>query len=346
MSFLASAGGGLIGAAQSAEAANNAGIAAKNAYQQWLSLNVPDPSQQALYLQQYKQTGQLNPQFEQAMKMGPSALNNVQTNPQLQSAQMQALQQLQQEGNQGGLGLQDQATQMQQQLQANSASKGRNDAIMQQFAQQGQGGSGMQLIAQLQNAQNANQNQAMTSLQSAANARQRALQSVAGAGQLGGQMEAQQYSQQANAARAQDAINQFNTQNAQNVQNSNVNSANQAQQYNLGLQQQIANANTGLSNQQQAYNKGLLQSNYEDQLQKTQGAGNAAMGYANQQQGQAANTANMWSGIGSSTGKGIAGYNQDQNNSYQSGSGGSLAGTGYGSAPSAGSQGVTDDEEE
>lgn len=113
------------------------------------------------------------------------------------------------------------------------------------------------------------------------------------------QIEAQDYSRQANTATAQDAIQKFNAQ----VRNT-------AGQYNNQTQQQLANQKASTANQQEIYNKGLQQQDYNNRLNRA----NASIGMATQtanNQAQGALTvgqgaANMWSGIGNAVG-GLAG---------------------------------------
>lgn len=311
------AGAGLMGNILSASDRNKAIGATEGALQQWLNINVPDPQQQQVILQRYQMTGQLDPQIEQAMKMGPSAFEQIQNNPQLMNAQMNALDQLQQEGLTGGMDIRDQATMQQAINDSNAAARGRAGSIMDQMQQRGMGDSGAALSAQLQNAQNANQTQSSNELQAAAASRQRALDAIMGGGQLAGQMQQQQYGQQANLARARDAINQFNTTNMQNVLTRNTNRANEAQQYNVGLQQQLANMNTGLANQQQMYNKNLIQQNYENQLQKAGGMQGAYGNMANAYNNAAAGTSNMFAGIGGAAAQGGSAYQGYLNNQQQ-----------------------------
>ena len=286
----------------------------KQAIAQWLQLNVPDPTQQQLILQKYQQTGQLDPQIEQAMTQGKSQLGGITTDQNLQNSQMQALGQLQSEGMSGGLTLQDQAANQDAINNSNASARGRSGSIQDQMQQRGMGDSGLGLVAQMQNAQNANQTQAQSSLQAAADSRARALQAIQGAGGLAGQIQQQQYGQKANAAQAQDSINRFNTQNMQSVQERNVASQNRAQAYNVQNAQNIANQNTGLNNYQQQYNKQLLQQGYQDQLQKTAGATGQYNANANASLNQAKQTGEMFGQIGSGLTKAAGAYASKNNN--------------------------------
>lgn len=300
--------GGLIGNLASSGDRQKAIDANQQALQQWLSINVPDPEQQKLYLQQYVQTGKLAPELEQAIQQSQSQMNNVQMDPAYKSAQLRALQSLQNLGENGGMTLADVAQNQKNLNDVNSQARGQNQALMSRFQQQGLGGSGLELANQLQNQQNATNNLANMTLGTQAQAQQRALQAIMGAGDLGGSLRSQDFGEQARIAQAQDAINQFNTRNLQSVQQRNADRANAAQQYNLELQQGLANRNTDLSNQQQYYNKNLAQRQYEDQLQRAQGASGQYNNLANTYNNQANQTSNMWSGLGSALSQGAGAY--------------------------------------
>lgn len=307
-------GSAAIGAAQQSSANQSATNAAFNAVSQYLSVTVPDPAEQQLLLQQYQSTGKLDPRLATAFQQASSAMNNIQTDPGLKQAQQSALSSLENIGNQGGHTLAQDAYLNQNQQQVNAENAGRQGAIVQQFAARGMGQQGgLALSALEQNNQNMTQNENQASLGAAAQAQQNALQALQGAGTMAGQQQQQQFNQQASVAQAQNSINQFNTQMNQGVENANVNAQNQAQTYNTQNAQNIANQNTQLGNYQQQYNKQLLQNQYQNQLQKAQGA---AAGYEGQaglysQQGQQAG--NMWGNIGQGLIKTGGGLNQTSN---------------------------------
>lgn len=273
----------------------------QKALQAWLDVNVPDPEKQKIFLQNYVQTGNLDPQKITAAKQGDTSLKGVSTaaNP----AQLRALQQLEQEGLSGGMDLRDKAALEDANIASNTAARGRNDALVNDYAQRGEGGSGLELQARMMAGQGANQTQASNTLNAAAQSRTRALQAIEGAGSLGGQIQDQTYGRQASAAKAQDYIDQFNTNNLQRSNEYNANAANEANKYNLSLKQDVANKNTGLANTQELYNKQLLQQQFQNQAEKAnalqtpyQQLGAAYRGNANATQG-------MWAGIGAGVDK-------------------------------------------
>jgi len=270
------------------------------------NINVPDVESQKIALQKLVSAGQLTPELLQTIQQGSSQLNNISLDPRLKSAQMGALQSLQNIGT-SGLSAADQLALQQTRDQSNRDNQMRNAAVLQNMQQRGQGGSGAELAAQLANAQSATQNQSNAGLQTAAMARQQALQAIMNAGQLGGQIGSQEFGQQAQVANAQDLINRFNAQNAQQVAQQNTGAQNQAQMYNLNNAQSLANQNTGLGNQQELHNKELIQQNFANQMNKGQVLSNKQQGLAGYLTGQAQNQAQMGSSIGQGIDTGVAG---------------------------------------
>lgn len=316
----ASIGGGILGNILSSGDRN----AALNNFQQIVNQyqNMGVPSAQALQVafQQVQNAGQMTPELQNAIQQQGTQLSNIQTNPAYSGAQMNALQSLQNIAGQGGMNLQDKANLAQTMQNVGVQNQGAQQAILANAQQRGQLGSGNSLAAQLSAQQNGANQANLQGLNIAGNAQQRALQSLMGAGQLGGQMQQQQYGQQANAAQAQDAINRFNTMNSQAVQNQNVQAQNQAQAMNLQNQQGLNYANTGIANQQALQHAGALQQNYNDQLQKNQGLAGAYTGQAGALNQNANQTAGMFAGAGSGLGQmgtGVSSYLQNQGNQQQ-----------------------------
>ena len=328
----AALGSAAIGAAQAGSAESDAQNAAIAAAQQYLQLTVPDPAEQQLILQQYQQTGQMDPRLATAFQQSQTNLSKISTDPALASAQQNALSSLENEASNGGHTLSQDAYVQQLAQETNAENAGRQGAIEQQFGERGMGApSGLMLSAEEQNNQNETNQESQGSMQAAAQAQQNALQSLQESGQQAGQMRQQDFGQAAAVAQAQDSISQFNTQMNQGVENSNIAAQNQAQAYNVQEAQQIANQNVGLENQQQVANKGLAQQQYEDQLQKAGGAAAGYEGEAGQYNNTANTQANMWGNIsqgiaktGGSVAQSLNGNNNNgggTTNNYYSGSG-------------------------
>ena len=276
---------GFLGNQQSGQAQANA-IDRANA----IVNSVPLPVLQKYYPELYKEVVALVPEAEQAVTLGPSAMEGVKTDPALRQAQMNALSRIQQIADEGGMTATDKARLAQIQGEQNAALKGQTGAIMQNLATRGMSGGMSELVARQLAAQEGANRAAQQGLDVKAQAEQRALQALMQSGQLGGQMESQQFNQASQVAQARDLINKFNAQNLQNVQSTNVQARNQAQATNAQNRQNIANQNTGLQNQAQMYNLSIPQQNFQNQLGRatgqSQGIQNAAAQAAQNQQNQ------------------------------------------------------------
>lgn len=275
-----SAIGGIAGAQAGAGDRAKGTDAINDAYQKLAAIGLPPDTAKAIIYNQYKQAGTLTPELEKSINEGPSNMAGVSGNADAQKAQMQALQILQQTG-QTGMTPQSQAALNQIRQQVATDTNAKQQAIQQQFAARGQGGSGAELIGALQAAQSGANQESTAGDQVSAQASQNALQAIGQAGTLGGQIQQQQFGEQAQKAQAQDVINQFNTQNQVNQQARNVGAQNQAQGYNLGQAQQLSNANTQQANQELLRQNQAQMQDYNANLNRLQTINSAAGGYNN-----------------------------------------------------------------
>lgn len=298
--------GGLLGKLFGSGDQDKAIALQQQALQGLQSLNTPTADELKVALQQYKLTGQITPALQSIIQQGQSEMQGVKTDPALMQAQMGALSKLQSLGN-GGLQPQDLAALAQVQQQAAGQGQAQQASALQAMQQRGIGGGGNELAARLSAAQGAANTSSQAGLNIQGQAAQRALQAIMQSGQLGGQIQGQQFSQQSQKAQAQDLINRFNAANAQSVQGQNVGSQNQAQYYNVGQNQNIANMNTGVANQQAIQNSQAKQQAYQDALSKASAVYGGQQNLANQYMNQAAQTQQMWGGMGQAAGTGLQG---------------------------------------
>lgn len=295
--------GGIIGANAQGSAADQAKAAYEQSVRDYEKIGIPSIEAQQMVMEKYKSQGQWTPELEQTVNLGNSAMEGVSTDPRYKEAQMNALGQLQQIGNEGGMMLSDRANL--EKIQGNIAAdqRGAREAILQDAQQRGGYGSGTALGAQLMQQQAGASQAHEAGLNTAAQAQARALAAIQGAGELGTGLRTQEFGEQEKIAQAKDAIAKWNAANQQQVGGMNTGLRNEAQKYNLGNAQTLANANTDLSNQQQQYNKQLQQTQFQNQMQLAAGKANARAGQATndlkagQAQGQ------MWGQIGSGLGQ-------------------------------------------
>lgn len=251
-------------------------IAAQNLQNAYANEAVATPEQRQIQLQYLKSVGQLTPAQEAAINQSDTQMKNINVDPRLKSAQMQALTNLEQQGK-TGLTLEDRSALMDAQRQAAQQNQGQQQAILQNAAMRGMGGSGAELAARLQASQGSADQAAQSGLRVAAQAQQARMAALQNAGNMAGQMGATQFGQQAQVQGAQDVINRFNTGNAQSVQQRNVANQNQAQQYNLDYAKNLEQNRVNTMNNQQAMDKQATLDYYNQLNQKNLGAAGAGV---------------------------------------------------------------------
>lgn len=254
----------------------------------YANIAIPDIEKQKLLLEQYASAGSLSPEEMQALQLSQQdQLENVQLDPRLRQAQMDALAFMQQTG-QGDLTPAERAQVNNLRRQVEADNTARMQALLQQQDARGVGSSDMALAQRMLEAQGSANRQAQSTDDISAAAFNRALQSMASGAQLASGMESADYSRQAALAEAQRNRELTDWQNRQSTSNQNVQARNAAQQFNLQNQQDILNRNVGQSNQQQQYNKELLQQEFENRMKKAGGTSdisrqNKQIDIANQQ---------------------------------------------------------------
>lgn len=261
------------------------------------AIQTPELKDLQVQLDQYVNAGKITPEQAETELLSSNAFNSIVTDPSYVGAQKQALQQLQQIGTQGGLTAVDKAQLNDITNQQNQQNQSQNAATMQQAQQRGVGGSQLNQVNQLVNEQGNADRAASQGLNVAAQAQQRALAAMQAAGTQGGQLEAQQYGEQANKAQSQNAIDLFNKQtlNQQNLYNTQT--ANAAQAANLANAQAVNNANTGTSNANKEYNASQVQQQYQDALNKANGEAGIYNNWANSAQQQTEQDRNASAGL-------------------------------------------------
>jgi len=294
------AGAGLAGTLYGANAADKEGkyqrALLEQALAEYSGIDIPLIEDQMLNLGLYGQAGEYEPILEQLQELGPSAMEDVSTDPRLALYQQQALGELADIASQGGLTDADRAGMELARRKAANEAQAKSQQILLNEAQRGrEGAMGRNLAAQLMNAQSAADRLSEEDLKIQQMALDRALQSQQLLGNMAGQVRGQEFGEQSDIARAKDIINQFNTQNSIATQQRNVQSQNQAQQQNLRERQRIADANVGTQNQQQRYNKELQQTRFQNEMDMANARANALTGQAQQAGQQAAQQGQMWS---------------------------------------------------
>lgn len=244
----------------------------KQALAYFSNIEVPTVESQQIQLEQLVQQGIITPEEAQIVMQDPSAFMDMTVDPTGRQAELMALDKLQGIIGAGGMDAQAKARLSQIQDEIGTSSRGAREAITQNAAERGVGGSGFELMSKLMEQQGASTRANQAAVQAAAEAEQRALQAIAQSGTLGGQVRGQDYNEAAAKAKAIDQINQFNAANKQNVLNTNVDRRNAAQVANLGERQRISDTNINATNENKRRNADLIQQRFANQITKASGA--------------------------------------------------------------------------
>lgn len=299
--------GGLLGQNQASKDRAAANEARALALAQYAGITVPEAEKMMLNLQQYQSQGELDPRLEQSINLGPSAMEQVTTDPRLRQAQMLALEQYTQMG-QGQMNAADQAAFELARQSAAGEQQARQSAILQEMQQRGQAGSGAELLAKLTANQSGAQMLQNAQLEQAKAMQQARMQALAQQAQLGGQVRQQEFGEQSDIAQAKDLIAKTNAANSQSVGARNIAAQNQAMAANLQNRQNIAAMNTELLNKQQIQNKQLPQQTFQNQMALAAGKAGQYGQQAQAAQNQAGQTAGMWSTIGQGLGTALGSF--------------------------------------
>jgi len=200
------------------------------------------------------QMERVDPRLASVALQERSNMFNISTDPRLRAAQLDALGALGGIAERGGLTLTDEANLARLQSQVAQADRGRREAILQNMQMRGQGGSGLELLAQMQSAQDATTGAADASRDIAAAAQDRALQAILQQGALGGQIRGQEFGEQADIAKAQDIINAFNAGNLTQGNQFNAAAINRGQEFNVGNVLQTQGQNIANTQQNRQFN--------------------------------------------------------------------------------------------
>jgi hypothetical protein len=240
--------------------------------------------QQYAIPEQYQLAGTLTPE-----QLRNTLLSDIAINAQQRQNQLDALNQYKQL-SQTGLSAIDRAALTEIQNQIATQERGQREAILQNMAQRGLSGSGLELASRLQAGQTAAQTASAQSMEQAAQAQQARLQALANVAQMSQGLETTDYARAAQAAQAQDVINQFNVQNRNVAQSQNLAALQAIKNANVEQANKIAQANIDLANKQKwqnIVNKPLAQYGLQSEYQS--GVANALQNQSALQAQQAMN---------------------------------------------------------
>jgi hypothetical protein len=293
--------GGLLGNSSANAGAQQKAAAAAQALAQLNSVGLPPDLSKALVLQHFQQQGTLTPELMQNINLQSSQVAQIQEDPSLKSAQMEALGTLGQVSR-GGLQAGDRAAYNELRQKTQQDAEANRQSILQRMLSQGQGSSGNALIAQLQAGQSAEDQASAQGDRLAASASQNALQALNQRAQLAGNVRGQDFSANQAKAQALDDRNRFLANNSMAVQQSNINARNNAQASNLQAKQNISNANVGMTNDETQRQNQAKQDYWNNQLRLATTKANAINSQGSVLADNSQKQADRYSKLGSSVG--------------------------------------------
>lgn len=203
-------------------------------------------------------------------ELAMSKVSQIETDPELISAQREALAQMQEFGR-TGLGEEDILAAKELQRGVARQEQARQAQIQREMAQRGMGDSGVSLAAKLSSSQAASNRAAEEANRIAMEAARARRAAVGQSADLASRLRGQEFGEAERKASAEDIINRFNTQQR-----------NLAQQQNIAQRQKYADIGTELQNKKLLAKAGMERQKFQDKMQKAGAMGTAQQNYASQ----------------------------------------------------------------
>lgn len=299
--------GGLVGNFMGGKSRREQQALMRQAYAELEKVGLPPDLSKEIIMQQFQSQGILTPELEQEISIQASEVAQIKEDPSLRNAQMEALNTLGQVSR-GGLRAEDRAAYNELRAATQRDAEAKRQQVLQQMQSRGMGGSGNELMAQLQSAQAAEDTQSVGADRLAAQASQNALAALSQRANLAGGLRTQDMSAAEMRARAIDDRNRFMAENSIARQRANLGSLNDAQQANLANKQRLSEMNVGQANTEQLRQQQAKRDYWQDQLGLAQAKASALTGQAQLAGQRSQQTSDMFSGIGSAVGQGFGAY--------------------------------------
>jgi hypothetical protein len=312
--------GGLIGGSQAKKEARRAAALRAQALAQFAGINLPTFEEQLFNLESPDYIGDLVMQQEEAVDLGPTAMDEVEVDPRLKAAQMLALGQAEERAQEG---LSAEAMQHYDKAQraGRAEAQAMSEKALMDMQQRGIGGSGAEQLQKLIAAQASGDAAGQAGLAIAAASEREDNVATDALARLASGMRSQEFGEQSDAARARDAFAQFRAQNTQGVRGRNVDRQNVAGQRNISERQRMADQAANLRNIEEQRRATLHGDQFERERALAGDKASIITGQAGAADKAAGRTADMWSGIGGAIGSGLASFgktNKADDNDYPS----------------------------
>lgn len=244
------------------------------------SLTPPNLQQYIMPAQMAVIKGEITPEMATAQVLEQTKLAGITVPPALMSAQNMAMTKLSEIADQGGLTAMDRARLFDIKGEMATASRGAQEAILQEAQRRGVSGSGIEMGNRMLADQAASTRGAGAGLNVAAEAQKRALEAIQSSGNMAGRMRDQDFTEQGRVGDAQDAIARFNTNLTNATNTANTATRNAADVANLQERQRLSEFNIGQREREAAARLGTGQTGWQNTYNQSIAMGNLAAGQA------------------------------------------------------------------
>lgn len=309
--------GGIVGNMMGAGDRNTQMGLLKEGLAELKRMGLPPDLSYPLILEKFKEVGIEDPRLEEEIQIAASEVAQLEEDPALRNAQLEALGRIK-SMSKVGLGAQELAALNLSRQQTQQDVRSNIDALAAAARRRGEGQtSGSTLAAQLQSVQSGADRGATEGLNLAGLISQKIKEGAMTSANMASGIRSQDYQAEMARRQAADEMRKFIATNTMARQRANIDRMNQAQARREAQAMQVATANTQMSNAERMRQNEAQRQNWLDQLSRAQAMSGQAKEVANAYGDRAAQTGQMWSGIGSGIGQGFAAYGQAQRDQDQ-----------------------------
>jgi hypothetical protein len=208
---------GLKAAAAAGDARAQSILRLAEAQEKLEKIGVPTAEAQRIVLEEPNLVG-----LEDVREIGPSEFMKIDVDPEFQESQIQSLAKMKEFGD-VGLTAGERGRNQMASAQSSAEEQARQKAILQDFAQRGVEGSGLELAARLSSSQEAAQRRSMEQAKLIDDAEKRRMTATQNIGQMSTDMRGQAFDEQAQAATAEDLMRRFQETSRSAIENRNLN---------------------------------------------------------------------------------------------------------------------------
>jgi hypothetical protein len=274
----------------------------------WTKLQLPNYDLRALDPEELQLVAEYFPNVYEAHI--PDEVKTVQDSPELRNAQMRGLSYLERVRDEG-LPLEENLAAQEAQRSLAQGSRRIQEGAVRNLQERGRAGGGAEVAARMMGAQQSNELARGMGTDLARQAVMNRLQAASTAGNLAGDIRAQDVNVSGQQADAVNRFNQWVSQLKTGAAQYGADARNQAQGYNVGTKQRVADVNTmnrqEMAQRNQEYSNAMRNQGFSDQLKRLAGLSDAYQGLGQYKDAQQAARAKAIYSLGQGVGRAAGG---------------------------------------